>query len=274
MGVYFKPRSNPFNIKYPAANKKHTLEDLLKYEIAIEEVFVFWDATKKGIENDAKINAVIIPLFADENKTEAINKYLINKGIFHKERLITLSCYNPTPNTGVVLPIPEGSKIIEFVELDIADKYDPHTNTITRIKPERDDFSVDYTHPTVYYDGGIRVFPKHLVWDSNTIKSQANGAKNIYIFWFNTLKREEKNDPVTLQPTGNTIKETSYNSDGTIDYNRKRFPKTGKDTKWTSYNSDGTISDISIYERDPKTGEEIKRTSYNLDGTIKEVTTF
>ncbi|WEK82471.1 MAG: hypothetical protein PR2021_4030 [Candidatus Phytoplasma pruni] len=44
LGVYFKPRFNPFKIEYPYADDLYTLEDLLKYEIAIEEAFVFWDA--------------------------------------------------------------------------------------------------------------------------------------------------------------------------------------------------------------------------------------
>ncbi|UQV27402.1 hypothetical protein H7686_0001100 [Candidatus Phytoplasma asiaticum] len=58
LGVYLKPRNNPFHIRYPVADSKYTLTDLLKYEIAIEEAFVFWDANQQPPlnRNQSRIN--------------------------------------------------------------------------------------------------------------------------------------------------------------------------------------------------------------------------
>jgi hypothetical protein len=48
--VYLKARDNPFKKKYPYGDNQHTLEDLLKYEIAIEEAFVFWGMPNKKLK--------------------------------------------------------------------------------------------------------------------------------------------------------------------------------------------------------------------------------
>ncbi|WP_341266633.1 hypothetical protein [Candidatus Phytoplasma fraxini] len=63
LGIYFKPRTNPFKIEYPYGDYNYTLEDLLKYEIAIEEAFVFWDAKQKPQEIQPQIHLVVSNIF-------------------------------------------------------------------------------------------------------------------------------------------------------------------------------------------------------------------
>jgi hypothetical protein len=47
LGVYFKPRKNPFHTGYPYGDYKYTLDDLLKQEIFIEEAYIFWDVKQE-----------------------------------------------------------------------------------------------------------------------------------------------------------------------------------------------------------------------------------
>ncbi|MGL9687615.1 MAG: hypothetical protein ACQBVK_02385 [Candidatus Phytoplasma sp. TWB_XP] len=68
IGVYFKPRNNPFNIKYPSEDDKFTLEQLLEYETAIKEAFIFWDAKQKPQEENINIELIITNIFTDQNK--------------------------------------------------------------------------------------------------------------------------------------------------------------------------------------------------------------
>ncbi|WP_320414844.1 DUF2963 domain-containing protein [Mulberry dwarf phytoplasma] len=158
MGVYFKPRSsNPFNIKYPAANKKYTLEDLLKYEIAIEEVFVFWDAQQKTQEEKVNLKVIISNIFVDQSKEEVINAKLTQMVDSQKPKLIKLGCYNATPNTGLVVPLP--------------------SDDWNGLKIE-----------AIYFDDGIRLLPQETSTIDDLLKL-SNGAKNIYLFSFNTQKR-------------------------------------------------------------------------------------
>jgi hypothetical protein len=47
LGVYFKPRKNPFHTGYPYGDYKYTLDDLLKQEIFIEETYIFWETKQE-----------------------------------------------------------------------------------------------------------------------------------------------------------------------------------------------------------------------------------
>ncbi|AYJ01095.1 hypothetical protein CWO85_00895 [Candidatus Phytoplasma ziziphi] len=158
LGVYFKPRINPFKKGYPDESYKYTLEDLLEYEIAIEEAFVFWDVNQKPQEENVNKELIIINMFADQNQEEAINQYLIENNIIKKPKIIKLGCYNATTNTGLVLPLP--------------------TETLNSLKIE-----------AIYFDDGIRIIDsnKH---NLNDLLKLSNGAKNIYLFAFNIQKRK------------------------------------------------------------------------------------
>ncbi|MDW3617971.1 MAG: hypothetical protein QFY14_02660 [Candidatus Phytoplasma pruni] len=156
LGVYFKPRLNPFKIEYPYADNNYTLEDLLKYEIAIEEAFVFWDAKQKPQEEKVNIKVIVSHITVKENKEEIINRWLINNNIIKQPKLIKLGCYNATPNTGLVAPLPSRT----FHEIDI---------------------------DAVYFDDGIRFMEPHQGNIDDLLKL-SNGAKNIYLFTFNIEK--------------------------------------------------------------------------------------
>ncbi|MDV3174563.1 MAG: hypothetical protein Q8831_00730 ['Bonamia sp.' little leaf phytoplasma] len=131
LGVYLKPRNNPFCIQYPQGDKESTLVDLLKYEIAIEEAFVFWDAHQQPPAAEINQELIVLNLFADESKEDAINDYLIKNQIINKPLLVKLGCYNATPNTGLVVNLPWGN----FDDLEIA---------------------------AVYFDNGMRLLPEDI----------------------------------------------------------------------------------------------------------------
>ncbi|MCQ9618815.1 MAG: hypothetical protein NOI47_000397 [Candidatus Phytoplasma pruni] len=169
LGVYFKPRLNPFKIEYPYADNNYTLEDLLKYEIAIEEAFVFWDVKQKPQDENVNIKLIVSDIFADQNKEEIINRWLINNNIIKQPKLIKLGCYNATPNTGLVAPLPSRT----FHEIDI---------------------------DAVYFDDGIRIMEPHQ-GNIDVLLKLSNGAKNIYLFTFNIGKRVTTiNLPDSLHP--------------------------------------------------------------------------
>ncbi|MEC4558607.1 MAG: hypothetical protein U9532_00210 ['Conium maculatum' witches'-broom phytoplasma] len=107
LGVYFKPRPNPFKSSYPATDYQYSLEDLLKYEIAIEEAFVFWETKQTPNEDNPNIQLIVSNIFVGQSKEEVINEYLINENIIKEPKLIKLGCYNVTPNTGLVAPLPQ-----------------------------------------------------------------------------------------------------------------------------------------------------------------------
>ncbi|AGL90893.1 hypothetical protein [Candidatus Phytoplasma australiense] len=104
--VFFKARQNPFKEQYPQACDKYTLDDFLKYEIAIEEAFVFWDANKQPTQTNVNITFVKQNIYASDNKEKAINEYLIKNKIIKEPKLTKLGCYNATPTTGLVVPLP------------------------------------------------------------------------------------------------------------------------------------------------------------------------
>ncbi|MGE9276611.1 MAG: hypothetical protein ACQKHC_01805 [Candidatus Phytoplasma pruni] len=168
--VYFKHRPNPFNIQYPDdEDYKYTLEDLLKYEIAIEEAFIFWDAKQKPQEIQPQINLVVSNIFNDQNKEEVINHYLMENNIIEEPKLIKLGCYNTTPNTGLVVPLPQEN--LNDIQID-----------------------------AIYFDDGIRIIEPQQGNIQDLLKL-SNGAKNIYLFIFNTIKRSIRiNLPDSLNP--------------------------------------------------------------------------
>ncbi|WP_026071935.1 hypothetical protein, partial [Vaccinium witches'-broom phytoplasma] len=169
LGVYFKPRLNPFKIEYPYADNKYTLEDLLKYEIAIEEAFVFWDAKQKPQDENVNIKIIVTEILANKSKEEVINNYLIQKNIIKQPKLIKLGCYNVTPNTGLVLPLPQ--ETFHDIQID-----------------------------AIYFDDGIRIMDPQQGNIQDLLKL-SNGAKNIYLFIFNTIKRAiHINIPDSLNP--------------------------------------------------------------------------
>ncbi|GLH60565.1 hypothetical protein PAWBP_3030 [Paulownia witches'-broom phytoplasma] len=98
-----------------------------------------------------------VNIFVDQSKEEVINNYLIQQKIIQKPKLIKLGCYNPTPNTGLVVPFPLGG--FNFLEVE-----------------------------AIYFDDGIRLLPQLTSTIADLLKL-SNGAKNIYLFSFNTQKR-------------------------------------------------------------------------------------
>ncbi|XXP77326.1 MAG: hypothetical protein AB3N34_00030 [Lettuce witches'-broom phytoplasma] len=155
--VYFKSRPNPFKSPYPATDYQYSLEDLLKYEIAIEESFVFWDVKQKPNEDNPNIQLIASNLFIGQNKEEIINQYLINNNIIKGPKLIKLVCYNATPNTGLVVPLPQ--KTFNDIPID-----------------------------AIYFDDGIWIMKPQQGTIEDLLKL-SNGAKKIYLFVFNTQKK-------------------------------------------------------------------------------------
>ncbi|ABC65318.1 hypothetical protein AYWB_201 [Aster yellows witches'-broom phytoplasma AYWB] len=55
LGIYFKPRTNPFKIEYPYGDYNYTLEDLIKYKIAIVKKLLSFGMPNKNL---TKINLI------------------------------------------------------------------------------------------------------------------------------------------------------------------------------------------------------------------------
>ncbi|MDV3182482.1 MAG: hypothetical protein Q8869_01240 [Candidatus Phytoplasma australasiaticum] len=90
---------------------------------------------------------------------KAINDYLIKNQIITQSKFIQIGCYNMTPTTGLVVPLPEG----KFEGMDIV---------------------------AIYFDDGIRLLPKdEKTYTLADLLKLANGAKNIYLFSFNIHKK-------------------------------------------------------------------------------------
>ncbi|MCQ9618826.1 MAG: hypothetical protein NOI47_000408 [Candidatus Phytoplasma pruni] len=196
LGVYFKPRLNPFKIEYPYADNNYTLEDLLKYEIAIEEAFVFWDAKQKPQDENVNIKVIVSDIFADQNKEERINQYLINNNIIKQPKLIKLGCYNATTNTGLVAPLPSRT----FHEIDIDAVYfddgiriikeQPRTKTeeIKELKEEIDDL-IEQCKITKNFDPSNPV--KILVSKierAKKVKADGITAKDFYNYGYSSVE--------------------------------------------------------------------------------------
>ncbi|QTX03071.1 hypothetical protein LFWB_5500 [Candidatus Phytoplasma luffae] len=218
IGAYFKPRHNPFNIKYPDEDDEFTLEELLDYGIAIKEAFVFWDTKQKPQEENVNIELIIIEMFADQNKEEAINNYLIKNNIIKEPKLIKLGCYNATPHTGLVLPLPFGKFLFEFeidaIYFDDGIRLLSENRNIQSLRNRlewKQEFlqeviikqnSCEDTHfKTVYQESINEINESINQIKEDIIKSQSytiedltklsNGAKNIYLFFLNVQKRKK-----------------------------------------------------------------------------------
>ncbi|MDV3189012.1 MAG: hypothetical protein Q8844_01360 [Pigeon pea little leaf phytoplasma] len=162
LGVYLKPRNNPFCIQYPQRDKESTLPDLLKYEMAIAEAFVFWDAKELLVPPNVNLNLVKLDILVSESKEKAINDYLIKNQIINQPKLIKLGCYNITPTTGLVAPLP-AKNIWGNDEIEV-----------------------------IYFDDGIRVLPSEsLKYTIHDLLKLSNGAKNAYLFSFETYKNTQ-----------------------------------------------------------------------------------
>jgi len=75
--IYFKPRSNPFKIKYPCDHNKYTFDDLLKQEIAIEKAYVFWDINKAQIDPNVNIHTINLK-YNSAQEDNILNSYYQN----------------------------------------------------------------------------------------------------------------------------------------------------------------------------------------------------
>ncbi|GFZ75104.1 hypothetical protein HPP_0620 [Hydrangea phyllody phytoplasma] len=215
--VYLKPTlTNPFDIRYPSFDNKYTLEDLLKYEYDIEEIFVFWDATQTRQKEHVNIEVKKIDIFADQNKVEVLEKYLIEEKIIQKQKLIKLGCYNITPDTDLVAPLP--------------------SDDWNGLKIE-----------AMYFDDGIRILPinpKHQrgqnlnnpqTYTIEDLLKLSNGAKNVYLFTFNTQKKVINIKlPDSLKPHDAILQwkrdNNLYNYEGTS----KLMEETSDQSTWVS----------------------------------------
>ncbi|MBS2126594.1 hypothetical protein J8J04_02775 ['Fragaria x ananassa' phyllody phytoplasma] len=227
LGLYFKHRTNPFNIKYPYdEDYEYTLEDLLKYEIAIEEVFVFWDVKQKTNKDNPNIQLIVSNIFIGQNKEEIINQYLINNNIIKEPKLIKLGCYNATPNTGLVVPLPQ--EILNDVQID-AIYFDDgirimnespkkqflkeFIKTLQKIQKRRKkllkEIEVDNLKQLINeqikkYEEQISTYKQEIAQLPGNIEDLlklSNGAKNIYLFVFETQKKPiHINLPDSLNP--------------------------------------------------------------------------
>ncbi|CAM12062.1 Conserved hypothetical protein [Candidatus Phytoplasma australiense] len=187
--AFFKARQNPFKIKYPQDDYEYTLDDLLKYEIAIEEAFVFWDVQQKNQEEKGNVELIIINLFVDQSKEKAINDYLIQNKIIKEPKLIKLGCYNITPTTGLITPLPAGG----FNGIEIAAIY---FDNGVRLLPE-DKKTRDLKQEIEWREEIKELYQEIIKRQTYTIEDLlklSNGAKNIYLFSFVTKK-----SPQTIQ---------------------------------------------------------------------------
>jgi len=227
--VYFKYRNNPFNKKYPVDDYDYTLDDLLKYEICIEEAHVFWNANQKEIDPNLKIHHEIFTIHPDQNndnyKKELIQNYLCNSNITKNKKFIDLNCYNYSPTTDIVVPFKpsiykdDTMKTINVNIIDAKNKINQNNIEINK----NDEYMYDRIRwllnmnrslqkeidvledqikrilpiEAVYFDNGIRFNESNL--EVNDLLKLSNGAKNVYLFSFNVKKTKY----ITLLPSDN-----------------------------------------------------------------------
>ncbi|CAP18450.1 conserved hypothetical protein [Candidatus Phytoplasma mali] len=161
--AYFKPRFNPYQLKYPYADYQYTLDDMLSYQNApfIEEAFIFWDANKTLPNEQVNYHLVPITIAGETNQTtirEQINNYLLNNRIISTTKVINLNSYNMSVDCGLVLPLPAGTY---------------QNQAIT----------------AVYFDGGIRIIENPSKYSLADLLKLTNGANNVYLF---TIKTPQK----------------------------------------------------------------------------------
>ncbi|QTX03275.1 hypothetical protein LFWB_7220 [Candidatus Phytoplasma luffae] len=157
-------------------------------------------------------------MFADQNKEEAINNYLIKNNIIKEPKLIKLGCYNATPHTGLVLPLPFGKFLFEFeidaIYFDDGIRLLSENRNIQSLRNRlewKQEFlqeviikqnSCEDTHfKTVYQESINEINESINQIKEDIIKSQSytiedltklsNGAKNIYLFFLNVQKRKK-----------------------------------------------------------------------------------
>jgi hypothetical protein len=152
IGIYLKPRLNPFGEEYPCEHNKYSIEEILKHNLSIEKVYFFWDVEKKILNPEIKIHYIQENINDKQEKINFINKYLIQNKIIDKTQLIELNCYNSDSKSGISIPLP---------------------NNLYKTK----------TISAIYFDDGIRKINEKKGTIENLIK-MGNGAKNIYIFSF------------------------------------------------------------------------------------------
>ncbi|AGL90478.1 hypothetical protein [Candidatus Phytoplasma australiense] len=208
--AFFKARQNPFKEQYPRDDDKYTLDDLLKYEIAIEEAFVFWDVNKQPTQTNVNITFVNQDIFASDNKEKAINEYLIKNKIIQEPKLIKLGCYNITPTTGLIAPLPAGGfNGIEIAAIYFDDgirllpenqktsflksgiewreemikRYQTENEIIKELLPKQIE-SLQEEIKELYQE-----IINHQTYTIEDLLKLSDGTKNIYLFSFNTKKR-------------------------------------------------------------------------------------
>ncbi|MDV3198462.1 MAG: hypothetical protein Q8888_02315 [Vigna little leaf phytoplasma] len=283
-GVYFKPRENLFQTKYPHGDYIYTLEDLLTYESAIEEVFVFWDARQQPIPSD--VNIRLLPLMLNDGYTKYPprratddDRYAaVDLGFYHdkqeilqnraswtpiplgaqrflKEKVIRLGCYNATPTTGLVLPFPPGKYQGKHIQ-------------------------------AVYFDEGIRVLPENLspVPFTDLLKL-ANGAKNIYLFYFerevhinlgavydptfaiNTWINENVNGTILTNQQYSAMRQVEVDFDGVDHLYCIRFTLKQKEHRINLPNSSDPLAAIKKWKNEQNMSF-IKASNYRYEGDV------
>jgi hypothetical protein len=228
--IYFKYRENPFNQKYPIGDYKYTFDDLLKYEICIEEAHVFWNANQKEIDPNLKIHHEIFTIHPDQNnnnnKEELIKNYLCDSRITKDKKLVRLNCYNVASNTDIILPFKPSTykdkkiEAIETTNIEILEnelkqniieinKCDGIMNNRIRHLLQRDYLLIEQINnlkeqtklrllvEAVYFDNGIRGTNSNI--EINDLLKLSDGAKNVYLFSFNVKKTKY----ITLSPSDN-----------------------------------------------------------------------
>ncbi|WP_284928618.1 hypothetical protein [Candidatus Phytoplasma sp. AldY-WA1] len=173
LGIYFKPRYNPFKTIYPADDYEYTLDDLLKYELEISDAYVFWDANIKDDLNTTILHHKIEICKEQNNiiyKTNSIQKDLFDDNITNNKIRVNLNCYNLTSTAGLS----------------------------ASFNSNKSDF-YGYKIEAVYFDDGYRLEYPDISID-NLIRL-GNGAKTIHLYSFVVIdkldlyKNDECDDP-------------------------------------------------------------------------------
>ncbi|KXT29434.1 hypothetical protein AXA84_0079 [Candidatus Phytoplasma oryzae] len=169
LGIYLKPRINPFKSEYPSQNYKFTIEDFLEYRLSIQEIYCFWDINKKK-NNNEKVEIFHIKDFINfnENIEDYINNYLLKNNIIQQSKLVQIGCFNKSPDTEIIFNLPQG-------------KYN------------------GYNISAIYFDNGIRSIDSSDK-NVNDLLKMSNGAEKIYIFSIENSHKIIKNINLGLQP--------------------------------------------------------------------------
>jgi antitoxin component YwqK of YwqJK toxin-antitoxin module len=249
LGVYFKPRTNPFKITYPHSHNEYTLDELLTHKIAIEKAYVFWDISKAKIYPNVDSNIINLEYDVDTTKEAA------------------LGCYNAIPNGVIIVPYSDNKNIFctqkfnENKKLVKETFYKPDGKTITQINE--------------YNENGQKTKVKFYQDDGKTILAieeyNENGQKTKVKFYQDDGKTilaiEEYNE------NGQKNKETFYKPDGKTITQINEYNENKKLVKSTNYQDDGkTITQINEYNEN---GQKTKVKFYQDDGkTITQINEY